>query len=102
MNGVQLKPKRKSIEEIVESLRLFGCSEYQRQLHGQRLLKIRSAPRVRHGAGTSRSARGPKSRMFYKWRSVDSQKLELSEHRQHAEREKSNTARVTDSDPTAQ
>jgi hypothetical protein len=65
MDGIYLNAKGRSIEEIVDSLRLLGCSEGQAQLHGQRLLKVRTAPRPFHRVRISKGPRGPRSRLFY-------------------------------------
>ena len=65
MDGICLKAKGRSIEEIVAFLRLLGCSEGQAQLHGQRLLKVRTAPPPFHRARISQGPRGPRSRLFY-------------------------------------
>src|SRR5215475_8854653 len=64
MNNTHFEPKKRSIEEMVESLRLLGCSEFQAQLHGQRLLKARTAQRPHHVRIDGRP-RGPRSWLFH-------------------------------------
>ena len=57
--------KKRSIEEIVESLRRLGCSECQARLHGQRLLRAKTAQRPHH-VPIDRRPRGPRSRVFHR------------------------------------
>jgi len=65
MNDTHFEAKKKSIEEIVESLRLLGCSESQARLHGQRLLRVKTARRP-HQVPIDRRPRGPRSRLFHR------------------------------------